>query len=94
MFNRQTHVAMKTVSLTPNESVPIRDLAKALATKALEFITSQRLSIVLGVVALVAILDFQLTGKHPVLMAFLTLVWATQLAAMLTLDIAKGGADL
>ncbi|MBR1803460.1 MAG: hypothetical protein IJ775_00950 [Muribaculaceae bacterium] len=42
-------------------------------------------------VALVAILDFLLTGEHPVLMAALTLAWATQLAAMLTLDIQEGG---
>jgi len=72
----------------------LADLAKPLATKAAEFLTSQRLSIVLGAVALVAILDFQLTGEHPVLMAILTLAWGTQLAAMLTLDIAKGGAEL
>lgn len=69
----------------------LTDLAKPLATKAAEFLTSMRLSIALGVVALVAILDFQLTGEHPVLMAMLTLAWTTQLAAMLTLDIAKGG---
>lgn len=72
----------------------LTDLAKPLATKAAEFLTSQSLSIMLAVVALVAVLDFQLTGKHPVLMAALTLAWATQLAAMLTLDIAKGGVEL
>lgn len=82
---------MKTISLTPNESVPIRELAKALATKALEFITSQRLSIVLGVVAFIAILLYQATGKRPVLMAVLTLCWAVQLCLCLTRDIKKGG---
>ena len=82
---------MKTVSLTPNESVAIGRLAKALATKALEFITSQRLSIVLGVVAFIAILLYQATGEHPVLMAVLTLAWAVQLCLWLTRDIAKGG---
>ena len=85
---------MKAISLNPNESVAIGRLAKPLATKAAEYLTSQSLSIVLGVVALVAVLDFQLTGEHPVLMAILTLVWATQLAAMLTIDIKKGGAEL
>ena len=72
----------------------LADLAKPLATKAAEFLTSQSLSIALGVVALVAILDFQLTGAHPVRMACITLAWAVQLALYLTLDIAKGGADL
>lgn len=82
---------MKTVSLTPNENVPFVELAKVLATKALELLTSLRLSIVLGVVAFIAIMSYQATGEHRVLMAIFTLAWATQLAAMLTLDIAKGG---
>ena len=83
---------MKTVSLTPRAAMPrLADLAKPLATKAAEFLTSMRLSAALGVVALVAILDFLLTGEHPVLMAILTLAWATQLAVMLTIDIQKGG---
>lgn len=85
---------MKTVSLTPNESVPFAELAKALATKALEFLTSLRLSIVLGVVAFIAIMSYHITGAHPVRMACITLAWAVQLALYLTLDIQKGGAEL
>lgn len=69
----------------------LADLAKPLATKAAEFLTSQRLSIALGVVAAITVLLYQATGEHPVLMAILTLAWATQLAAMLTLDVQKGG---
>ena len=69
----------------------LADLAKPLATKAAEFLTSQRLSIALGVVAAITVLLYQATGEHPVLTVALTLGWATQLAAMLTLDIAKGG---
>lgn len=69
----------------------LADLAKPLATKAAEFLTSQRLSIVLGVVAFIAIMSYHITGAHPVRMACITLAWAVQLAAMLTLDIAKGG---
>lgn len=77
-----------------SESVPIAELAKVLATKALELLTSQRLSIALGVVALAAILLYQATGDHPVPAAALTLCWALQLALCLTIDIAKGGAEL
>lgn len=69
----------------------LADLAKPLATKAAELLTSLRLSIVLGVVAFIAIMSYHITGAHPVRMACITLAWATQLAAMLTLDIAKGG---
>lgn len=85
---------MKTVPLTPTESVPIRELAKVLATKALELLTSQSLSIVLGVVAFIAIMTYHITGAHPVRTACLTLAWAVQLALYLTLDIQKGGAEL
>ena len=72
----------------------LADLAKPLATKAAELLTSQRLSIALGAMAIIAIMDFQATGDHPVLTACLTLAWALQLALCLTLDIKKGGADL
>lgn len=83
---------MKTVSLTPTESVAIGRLARVLATKALELLTSMRLSCALGCLAAVAVLLYQATGEHPVLMAALTLGWALHLAAMATIDIKKGGA--
>ena len=72
----------------------LADLAKPLATKAAELLTSQSLSIVLGVVALMAIMSYLITGAHPVRMACITLAWAVQLALYLTLDIKKGGAEL
>lgn len=84
---------MKTISLTPNESVPIRELAKVLAIKALEFLTSQTLSIVLGVVAFIAVMLYQATGDHPTLMAATVMAWAIHLATLATIDIAKGGAS-
>lgn len=67
------------------------ELARPLATKAAELLTSQRLSIVLGVVAFIAIMLYQLTGDHPVLMATLTIAWALQMCLCLTRDIKKGG---
>ena len=82
---------MKAISLNPNESVAIGRLAKPLATKAAELLTSQRLSIVLGVVAFIAIMLYQATGERPVLMAVLTLCWALQMCLCLTRDIKKGG---
>lgn len=72
----------------------LADLAKPLATKAAELLTSMRLSAVLGVVAIVAIMLYQATGDHPVRTACLTLAFALQLALCLTLDIKKGGAEL
>ena len=67
-------------------------LARVLATKALELLTSMRVSCVLGCMAFIAIMLYQATGEHPVLMACLTLGWALHLAAMATIDIKKGGA--
>ena len=72
----------------------LADLAKPLATKAAEFLTSQSLSIALGAVAFIAVLIYQATGEHPMLTAALTLAWALQFVTMLTLDIAKGGGEL
>lgn len=72
----------------------LADLAKPLATKAAELLTSMRLSIALGVVAAITVLLYQATGKHPVLTAALILAWAVQLCLCLTLDIAKGGGEL
>ena len=86
---------MRQISLTPRAAMPrLADLAKPLATKAAEFLTSQRLSIALGVVAFIAIMLYQATGEHPVLMAVLTLCWALQMCLCLTRDIKKGGAEL
>ena len=82
---------MKTISLTPNEIVPIRELAKVLATKALELLTSQRLSIVLGIAALVAALRHDATGAHAAWLAVTVTLWAAQLCAMAAVDIEKGG---
>lgn len=73
----------------------LADLAKPLAKKAAELLTSMRLSAVLGVVAFIAIMLYQATGDHPVLMTVLTLGWALHFAALSTIDICKkGGADL
>lgn len=72
----------------------LTDLAKPLATKATEFLTSMRLSAALGVVAAITVLLYQATGEHPMLTAALTLCWAVQMCLCLTLDIAKGGGEL
>ena len=85
---------MKTVSLTPTESVAIGRLARVLATKALELLTSMRLSCVLGCLAVIAVLLYQATGEHPVLMATLTLGWALHLAVLSTIDICRKGGEL
>ena len=71
----------------------LADLAKVLATKALELLTSLRLSIVLGVVAFLALMLYQATGDHPKLMAATVMAWAIHLATLATIDIAKGGAS-
>lgn len=71
----------------------LADLAKPLATKAAEFLTSMRLSAALGVVAFVAVMLYQATGDHPKLMAATVMAWALHLATLATIDIAKGGAS-
>ncbi len=86
---------MKTVSLTARAAMPrLADLAKVLAAKALELLTSMRLSCVLGCLAVIAVLLYQATGEHPVLMATLTLGWALHFAVLSAIDIKKGDAEL
>ena len=85
---------MKAISLNPTESVAIGRLAKVLATKALELLTSMRLNCVLGCLAVIAVLLYQATGEHPVLMACLTLSWALHFAVFSTIDICKKGGEL
>ena len=86
---------MKTISLTQRAAAPrLADLAKPLATKAAELLTSMRLSCVLGGMAVVAVLLYQATGEHPVLMATLTLGWALHFAVLSTIDIRKKGGEL
>ena len=86
---------MKTVSLTPRAALPrLADLAKPLATKAAELLTSMRLSCVLGVMAFLAVMLYHTTGKHSVLMAALTLGWALHFAVLSSIDICKEGGEL
>ena len=86
---------MKAISLTPRAAAPrLTDLAKPLAKKAAELLTSMRLSCVLGCLAAVAVLLYQATGEHPVLTACLTLGWALHFAALATIDIRKKGGEL
>ncbi len=86
---------MKTVSLTPRAAAPrLTELAKPLAKKAAELLTSMRLSCVLGCLAVIAVLLYQATGEHPVLMATLTLGWALHFAVLSTIDICKKGGEL
>ena len=93
-YNAKTTGKMKAISLTPTENVATGRLARVLATKALELLTSMRLNCVLGCLAVIAVLLYQATGEHPVMMATLTLGWATHFAALSTIDIRKKGGEL
>ena len=68
-------------------------LVKELTKKAPKLLTPT-VNIALGVVALMAIMSYHITGAHPVRMACITLAWALQLCLCMTIDIKKGGADL
>ena len=81
---------MKQISLTTRRTAS-RQSAATLAEKALEFLTSQSLCIVLGVAALVAVLWHGATGTHAAWLAVTVTLWAAQLCAMAAVDIEKGG---
>lgn len=68
-------------------------LATALGHIVLKFLTLQ-VNILLAVVALVCLFSWLITEQHMTMTIMAILAWAFHLAAMLTIDIAKGGAEL
>lgn len=68
-------------------------LATALGHIVLKFLTLQ-VNILLAVVALVCLYYWLITEQHMTMTIMAILAWAFHLAAMLTIDIAKGGAEL
>lgn len=68
-------------------------LATALGHIVLKFLTLQ-VNILLAAVALVCLLSWLITEQHTTVAIFAIVAWVFHLAVMLTVDIAKGGAEL
>lgn len=75
------------------ESESYEALATALGHIVLKFLTLQ-VNILLAAVALVCLYYWLITEQHMTMTIMAILAWAFHLAAMLTVDIAKGGAEL
>lgn len=75
------------------ESESYEALATALGHIVLKFLTIQ-VNVLLAAVALVSLMAWLISGQHTVISAVAVLTWALHMAAMLTVDIAKGGAEL
>lgn len=76
-----------------SERVPVEALATALGHIVLKFLTLQ-VNILLAAVALVCLLSWLITEQHTTVAIFAIVAWVFHLAVMLTIDIAKGGAEL
>lgn len=68
-------------------------LATALGHIVLKFLTLQ-VNILLAAVALVCLLSWLITEQHTTVAIFATVAWTFHLAVMISVDIAKGGAEL
>ena len=68
-------------------------LATALGQAMLKFLTLQ-VNILLAAVALVCLFSWLITEQHTTVAIFAIVAWVFHLAVMLTIDIAKGGAEL
>ena len=68
-------------------------LATALGRAMLKFLTLQ-VNILLAFCALVCLLAYHISGQHMDLTIVAILAWVGHLAVMLTISIAKGGAEL
>ena len=75
------------------ESTPMEALATALGHIVLKFLTLQ-VNILLAAVALVCLFSWLITEQHSTVSIFAIVAWVFHLAVMLTIDIAKGGAEL
>lgn len=67
--------------------------AKALLTFA-KIAISSSVNTLLALVAVVCLFCWLISGQHTAMTAMATLAWVLHLAVMLTIDIAKGGAEL
>lgn len=84
---------MEEISLKRSERAPIEALATALGHIVLKFLTLQ-VNILLAAVALVCLFSWLITEQHTTVAIFAIVAWVFHLAVMLTIDIAKGGAEL
>ena len=85
---------MNTTIQIQRGSALIEALATATATVLLKLLTSLRINIALAVVALVSLFSWLITEQHSTVAIFAIVAWVFHLAVMLTIDIAKGGAEL
>lgn len=84
---------MNTTIQIQRGSALIEALATALGHIVLKFLTLQ-VNILLAAVALVSLLSWLITEQHMTMTIMAILAWVFHLAVMLTVDIAKGGAEL
>ena len=87
-----TSVMNNTIQIN-RESESYEALATALGHIVLKFLTLQ-VNILLAAVALVCLFSWLITEQHSTVSIFAIVAWVFHLAVMLTIDIAKGGAEL
>ena len=80
---------MKATTFTP-ESTAMQS-AKALAEKALEFLTSPSLTLISGIVAVFAIMAATINGTWSTFHTVSVMSFALVMALSMTVDIEKGG---
>lgn len=83
---------MNTIQIN-REGESYEALATALGHIVLKFLTLQ-VNILLAFCALVCLLSWLITEQHTTVAIFAIVAWVFHLAVMLTIDIAKGGAEL
>ena len=84
---------MNTTYQINRESAPIEALATAAVQMLLKLFTT-RINILLASMAMICLFCWLISGQHTTITAMAVLAWVLHLAVMLTIDIAKGGAEL
>lgn len=80
---------MKATTFTPESTA--KQSAKALAEKALEFLTSPSLTLISGIVALFAVMAAVVNHNWSTFHTVAVMTFAVIMALSMTIDIEKGG---
>ncbi len=87
---QSTSSVMETSIKTIQEIASVEALATALGHVVLQLFTT-RINALVALIAFISLVNYLLSGHHPVMAALAVIAWVLHLAVMMTISIAKGG---
>ncbi len=84
---------METSIKQVQEIASVEALATALGHVVLQLFNA-RINAMVALIAFISLVNFLISGHHPVMAALAVMAWVLHLAVVMTISIAKGGARL